>query len=449
MKFLIHKKHPCCENKNKPEHALNVSLYARILFKSSFHIFVPHCSCACWLVYYDTNSGINLPEAFVKHKTRSEYTKSSIQQSGQRTALSFPIWSRRLSWVVNMAPQWFQILLWIHILSGHESLTFLTLSLQTCNDELHGSSCGAVKLEVLRQLTKLLRLAVDMVRGPASSHFTALSAINHIVDICVTHGVHHPWRLEDSGQPPGLGPSTPSPLEPSLHPCAQHGLHVSSSREGLMPSSISGSGFAQHSSGATASGISSSHSHSGLPTSCTKSSMMSSVLSDVNNPVHVQIENLIRGSPRFPGRCGIGSSPGKLRNASWRSSSGRNQQDSMKSNRSVGESSLRETSFMGGLSEESDVSLTVGVATDSNAILERTPLELLFNSDPGPLIKLLCSAIEKHKSTMGTRHKCTPSVRLRHCTYHCLQIMSARALTVISHRCEFLRLVPTLSDPET
>ena len=272
---------------------------------------------------------------------------------------------------------------------------------------------------------------MDMVRGPASSHFTALSAINRIVDICVIHGVYHPWKIEDSGQPPGgAALNTPSPMDPIIG----HVIHSSTSRDGL-PSSLSGSGFHQTVPTATSagnmasstSGLSSSHSHSGLPQSCTKSSMMSSVFTDVNNPVHAQIENLIRGSPKIRGT----GSPGKLRNSSWRSSSGRNQQDSVRSTRS-GESSMRETSFMGGLSEECDSGVTVGIITDNT--IERTPFELLFNSDPGPLVTLLWTAIERHKSTMGTRHKCTPSVRLRHCTHHCLQIMSSRVLTVMCHR---------------
>ena len=337
--------------------------------------------------------------------------------------LTFSIYTSGKTCVVNIAC--LISLIWLQRISH--------VSLQTCHDELHNSTCGLVKLEVLRQLTKLLRLAIDMVRGPTSSHFTALSAINRIVDICVIHGVYHPWKLEDTGQPPGgTAINTPSPMEPSMN----HGLRSSASKDRL-PNSFSGSGFQQcmntGASGGTAgtSGLSTSHSHSGLPTSCTKSSMMSSVLADVNNPVHAQIENLLRGSPKMAGGRGTGS-PGKFRNASWRSSSGRNQQDSVRSNRSGGESSMRETSFMGGLSEECDSGVTVGIVNDNT--IERTPFELLCNSDPGPLITLLCTSIEKHKSTMGTRHKCTPSVRLRHCTYHCLQIMSARVLTVMCHR---------------
>ena len=287
-----------------------------------------------------------------------------------------------------------------------------------------------MKLEVLQQLTKLLRLAVDMVRGPPSSHFTALSAINRIVDICVIHGVYHPWKLEDSGQPPGPTTiNTPSPMEPIIH----HGLHSSASKDGF-PNSLSGSGFQQSSvsAGATAgaSGLSTSHSHPGIPTSCTKSSMMSSVLSDLSNPVHAQIENLIRGSPKITGR-GSGS-PGKfpkfLVEVEQRPGTSRTPCGAL----GQGSHQCGKRAFMGGLSEECDSGVTVGFVNDT--IIERTPFELLGNSDPGPLITLLCTSIEKHKSTMGTRHKCTPSVRLRHCTHHCLQIMSARVLTVMCHR---------------
>ncbi|XP_054933839.1 uncharacterized protein [Dermacentor andersoni] len=45
---------------------------------------------------------------------------------------------------------------------------------------------------------------------------------------------------------------------------------------------------------------------------------------------------------------------------------------------------------------------------------------------------MLNNAITLHKRVVGTRHHCTPSHRWRHCSYHCLQILSARAVLFMS-----------------
>lgn len=63
----------------------------------------------------------------------------------------------------------------------------------------------------------------------------------------------------------------------------------------------------------------------------------------------------------------------------------------------------------------------------------RTPLEILLAMDPGQIMSVLHNSITMHKRIIGTRQKCTPGVRWRHCTHHCLQILSARVLTVMSH----------------
>ncbi len=276
------------------------------------------------------------------------------------------------------------------------------------------------------------------------SHVTAMSHDQGLHSHVTASSSHCSGFSSHGVSPSGLPPQPGfSGFNSGISSAINSGINsgITSSQSGFTP------GFT--------SGIPSSHSHSGLTTgsgtgssglttSCTRTSMLGSVFTDSTNPVHAQIENLLRGSsPKYASGRG---SPAKIRNASWRSGSGRNQ-DSVRSTRSE-HSSIRETSFMGGLSEESEsggvsgisgttpggipTPCTVGVISDKT--LERTPLELLANSDPGPLVVILSTSIERHRSTMGTRHKCTPSVRLRHCTYHCLQILSARILTVMCHR---------------
>ncbi|ESO98393.1 hypothetical protein LOTGIDRAFT_159199 [Lottia gigantea] len=63
----------------------------------------------------------------------------------------------------------------------------------------------------------------------------------------------------------------------------------------------------------------------------------------------------------------------------------------------------------------------------------RTPLEIMMSMDPSCLMSVLHNNITMHKRIIGTRQKCTPSVRWRHCTHHCLQILSARIVTVMCH----------------
>lgn len=66
----------------------------------------------------------------------------------------------------------------------------------------------------------------------------------------------------------------------------------------------------------------------------------------------------------------------------------------------------------------------------------KTPLEFLTTSDPSQILSVLHNSITMHKRIIGTRQKCTPSTRSRFCTHHCLQILSARILVVMSHGLE-------------
>ncbi|KAM7284057.1 hypothetical protein ISCGN_001160 [Ixodes scapularis] len=61
-------------------------------------------------------------------------------------------------------------------------------------------------------------------------------------------------------------------------------------------------------------------------------------------------------------------------------------------------------------------------------ILAREGVEFVLN--------MLNNAITLHKRVVGTRHHCTPSQRWRHCSYHCLQIMSARVILFMSQNAE-------------
>ncbi|XP_077501808.1 uncharacterized protein LOC144112865 isoform X2 [Amblyomma americanum] len=63
-------------------------------------------------------------------------------------------------------------------------------------------------------------------------------------------------------------------------------------------------------------------------------------------------------------------------------------------------------------------------------------LAILADEGVDFLLNMLNNAITLHKRVVGTRHHCTPSHRWRHCSYHCLQILSARAVLFMSQNTE-------------
>ncbi|XP_021351592.1 uncharacterized protein LOC110449213 [Mizuhopecten yessoensis] len=62
--------------------------------------------------------------------------------------------------------------------------------LQTCYDELQRIDCFEEKFKIFLLLTKLMTTALELLRGGQSLHFTALSIINRIIDICIVHKNH-------------------------------------------------------------------------------------------------------------------------------------------------------------------------------------------------------------------------------------------------------------------
>jgi len=74
-------------------------------------------------------------------------------------------------------------------------------------------------------------------------------------------------------------------------------------------------------------------------------------------------------------------------------------------------------------------------AVDTEDATSSTPLGVLSARDPVLLLGVLQEAVARQKATLGApgRHRCSPSVRCRHCAPHCLQILSARLFAVMCH----------------
>ncbi len=175
------------------------------------------------------------------------------------------------------------------------------------------------------------------------------------------------------------------------------------------------------------------------------------------SPVHDHLEKIMEGTPQITRNVPSSTKSAKF-GSSWRSRPFTHQ-DSSRSLRSMLGSSgggggagvnmedigSRETSFIETEQESSStVPPSVLCNNDSQGVQPNgggsgtlphldTPMELLAMADPTPILTLLQDSIVKHKQLMGNRHKCTPSVRLKQCTHHCVEIMSARLFCIMSH----------------
>ena len=50
----------------------------------------------------------------------------------------------------------------------------------------------------------------------------------------------------------------------------------------------------------------------------------------------------------------------------------------------------------------------------------------------GTVLSLILNAITLQRRVVGTTSRCTPSVRVRQCSYHCLQILGGRLLLFLA-----------------
>ncbi|ELT88363.1 hypothetical protein CAPTEDRAFT_195648 [Capitella teleta] len=281
--------------------------------------------------------------------------------------------------------------------------------IMTCHEELQ-SPTSYNKTLVLRHLSRLLRVCLGLLGSAQHIHFTALSTINRMIDSCILTQVVHPWKYEDSA------------------PAAAHSVQA----ENLKSESNHNISIINKKNAVTRTG---SNSLCGAAAaSSTEGSNPSHVHAHLERITHQGSPKNSRGSPRH-------------RHSSWRSKPS-GHQDSVRSLQSfvssiqddASSSICRDTSFVGqenldgascspGLSAGAPTSPTN--SADTSADYERTPLEILQTADPTQLLVTLQESITKHKQLMGARHKCTPSVRLKSCTHHCVQILSARVFAVM------------------
>ena len=151
---------------------------------------------------------------------------------------------------------------------------------------------------------------------------------------------------------------------------------------------------------------------------------------NTTEPLQAHFEPLIHSMQTH--RASIpGLSKGRMPNWRMRSMDNSRLSHGQPTNPSTSQVEVSVTSDTGVVCGGSTRDISDGDTTCSE--MERTPLEVLMRMDPKQIVNILRQSTEAHRKAMGTRHKCTPSVRWRHCTYHCVQILSARALALMSH----------------
>lgn len=295
---------------------------------------------------------------------------------------------------------------------------------QTCFHELQKN--GSDKLSILYHLTKLMHLAVEILQAQASLHFTALAILNKVIDICIFQKAHHPWLL----QPQYLHNYHQVVDSTETHLRHQHTPNDNSHGNWTDVRQLDTLQVTGEPSG----------SHTLLKQDSTVS----------NSSVQLQVDRIMNhsqiGSPRLSVRKSVKSLLHQDSVRSMKSVNSHMSQD-------VSVTSIRESSFTehvhsssgGGTSGSASTSHSnntnkhnsnapnknTGTLPQDNQ--KNTPLDYLSTIDPEKILDILQKAISMHKQTMGTRHKCKPSLRMKTCTHHCVEVMSARLFTVMCH----------------
>ncbi|KAH9518384.1 hypothetical protein Btru_016606 [Bulinus truncatus] len=292
---------------------------------------------------------------------------------------------------------------------------------QTSYQQLNETTSVEAKHSIFLEFSKLLQAALELMRGKQSLHFTALSTINRIMDVCIVYrnydfGSAAPKADNDSSPFSEVGPEFTA---------GRGGHHVGSWRSASVGRDQHPAKFQSHA-----------HPHTGLYSRLISSDDSTTPASFTSTPKGLSSTLAGTGlscaaSSGIPSSSCSATSPGVSSPAASSStsvtcSSTLNRISSLHKRRASQPSHEHQQHPANG-AEEDDPARAGGGA------VVRTPLEILLSLDPSQIVSCLHNNITMHRRIIGTRHKCTPSVRHRHCTHHCLQILSARVLTLMCH----------------
>ncbi|CAG5116821.1 unnamed protein product, partial [Candidula unifasciata] len=292
--------------------------------------------------------------------------------------------------------------------------------LQTCYSQLTQVSTHDVKHSIFLELSKLLNVSLELMRGKQSLHFTALSTINRIMDICIVH------KNYEFGSPSSKQDGEESHIPATAQEFGGGKVVGGHTRSSVKETNSGRDGhpvrFQSHA-----------HPHTGLScrfSSSDESSTAASFLTPSSKGLTVTHTPLSATSSSSPS-CII---PGSSVPSGSATSTG---STSISYSATLNRISSLHKRRASQVHNEHQQQPTCGSDDDDSSkqgtTIIRTPLEILLSLDPSQIVSCLHNNITMHKRIIGTRQKCTPSVRQRHCTHHCLQILSARVLTLMCH----------------
>lgn len=277
------------------------------------------------------------------------------------------------------------------------------------------------KHSIFLELTKLLGITFDLLRGKQSLHFTALSTVNRILDLCIYHRNYESGSLTLSTENVAACPN--SIQEPGTTGSGGEGggggggsgggsSGVGVGGHGGVAGTGGGSGVGGLGGGVGCVGVGGGGSGSGGGSGGGSGSGSGGGGGG-------------GGSSTGSGVCGRGITLRKETVAPKTSFD-----DSAHLSRKLSSTSKKfvnkDPSYSDRFQDDDDV-------RPPAMPLNRTPLEIVTNADPSQILNVLHNNITMHKRIIGTRQKCSPSTRRRQCTHHCLQILSARILVVMCH----------------
>ncbi|XP_070185055.1 uncharacterized protein, partial [Littorina saxatilis] len=314
---------------------------------------------------------------------------------------------------------------------------------QTCYEQLQAAPCLDAKHAIFLELSKLLNAAFELLKGKQSMHFTALGILNRIIDMCIVHRNYETGsvvRNNEAATPTAatFSPSTSTHFGGSSSCSGAGGTGVSGGVSGGGGGGGGGGGViggaADSRTGATpkrkdrdkegeghSQGHGQGHSHHAKHHGGGGGG--SEAQPSNQAPLHRSQSSCLGRIPSLSRRRASLAVPHSDAQAPDGHKSG-----------SGGSGSSGSGGGGSGVSAEDAQDPSNGVNGVAGGVcVNRTPLEILLSIDPGQIMSVLHNSITMHKRIIGTRQKCTPGVRWHHCTHHCLQILSARVLTVMCH----------------
>ncbi|XP_046384832.1 uncharacterized protein LOC124155160, partial [Ischnura elegans] len=235
-----------------------------------------------------------------------------------------------------------------------------------------GGRGGQGALRLSAALCLLLRACLGLIHGVHDLQYTAMVTINRVVDAAILHRISH------------LRARAATALR---HPCASP-PPLATPAAPTVPSEVAAAGPAPRR-------------HATLPRHSDRSP--------------------VRTSSMMAGGV-MGGGVGRRLGSVWRGVAG----DQLEQVRRT----LTATTSTAGEEDNGAASNFIPPPPD----VEESVVDVLSSEHALSVLNILHNALTLYKRVVGSRQQCSPSMRWRHCSYHCLQLLAARALLVMTEQ---------------